>query len=191
MSSKEKRLVLRWIAWNALAWSAAIGATFSFQGPWVWIVSGAMVGTAQWLAFDGRLHQAATWIAGTCFAWTMGIWAGNLHGFLVLDPYWAGIAGGTLAGLAQACVLWRQVSWPALWIPMTIVSWTLGWVAGTYAGLWIFDSCSLLVACFAGGAVGGAIIGAASAPLLLAMLRHPKPRQGRGAMIETTRGLCI
>ena len=176
MSSIEKTLVLRWLAWNTLAWSAGIGAADRFQGPWGWIACGAIVGTAQWLALGGRLHLSPAWIAGTCFAWSVGIWAGDAHAFLILDPFWAGAVGGTLAGLAQFGVLWRRFSWSALWIPSTIAGSTLGWVAGTYAGLWVFDRSSALTAFCAGGAVGGVVIGAAALPLLLAMLRHPKPR---------------
>ena len=176
MSSTEKRLLLRWIAWNTLAWSVGIEMMVQVEGPWVWVVCGAIVGTAQWLALRQFLHLAPLWIAGTCFAWAVGIWAGYAHAFLVLDPYWAGIVGGTLAGLAQSWFLWRRVSWPALWVPSTIVSSTLGWVAGTYVGLWVFDTRWDVAAYLSGGAAGGAVIGAASAPLLLAIIRHAKPR---------------
>jgi len=101
-------LVFRWIAWNVLAWSAGIGTAALLQGLWGWIACGAIVGTAQWLALRGRLHLSPTWIAGTCAAWTVGIWAGDVHGFLILDPFWTGAVGGTLAGLVQAGILWRR-----------------------------------------------------------------------------------
>ncbi|MGA3039984.1 MAG: hypothetical protein ABSF54_04240 [Bryobacteraceae bacterium] len=176
MSQTEKRLLLRWIAWNALAWSVGIEIVVQSESSWVWIACGTIVGTAQWLALRGCLHPAPAWIAGTCLAWVAGIWAGYAHAFLVLDPYWAGIVGGTLAGLAQTWVLWRRVSWPALWVPSTIVSSTLGWVAGTYVGLWVFDTRWDAAAYLTGGAAGGAVIGVLSAPLLLAIIRRSQPR---------------
>jgi hypothetical protein len=190
----EKILVVRWIAWNTLGWSAAIGTAAILQGPWGWIACGAIVGTAQWLALHGRMQLSPAWIAGTCAAWTVGIWAGLAHAFLVMDPFWAGTVGGALAGLAQLCILWRRFSWAALWMPSTIVTSTLGWVAGTYAGLWAVDGFSVLAAYFSGGAVGGAVMGAASAPLLLAMFRHPKPQPGAAPAPPIERSLggsCI
>ena len=184
MSPTEKRLLFRWIAWNTLAWSLGIEITgrledflhLQSQGPWVWIACGAIVGTAQWLALRECLHVPPAWIAGTCLAWAVGIWAGYVHGFLIMDPYWTGIGGGTLAGLVQSWILWRRVSLPALWVPSSIVSSTLGWLAGTYAGLWVFDTRWDVAAYLAAGAAGGAVIGAASAPLLLVMIRQRKLR---------------
>jgi hypothetical protein len=178
MSSTEKTLAFGWIASNTLGWVIAIETMGRLGGGLgAWIACGAIVGVAQWLALHRRLHLAPAWIAGTCFAWAVGNWAGYAHGFFVPDPYWAGVAGGTLAGLAQASVLWRQVSRPALWVPAAIVSSTLGWIAGTYIGICVYDShAGERTAYLAGGAVGGAVIGAVSAPILLAMLRHPKAR---------------
>jgi hypothetical protein len=173
MSSTEKRLAFRWIASNALGWPLVIGGGLDFR--WECILGGAVIGVAQWLALHRRLYFAPAWIAGTWFAWTVGLWAGAVHGLLIPDPYWAGISGGTLAGLAQSCVLGRQVSRPVLWVPATIVSSTLGWVAGTILGLWVYDLCAAeSVAYLTGSAVGGAVIGGVSAPILLLMLRHPK-----------------
>ena len=172
----EKRFVFQWIAWNMAGWSAGIGSAALLDGPWGWIASGAIVGLAQWLALRRRMQLSPAWIAGTCLAWTAGIWAGEAHAFFLLDPFWAGAVGGTLAGCAQYAILRRRFSRSALWIPSTIAASTLGWVAGTYAGLWAVNSFSVLAAYFSGGAVGGAVMGGASAPLLLAMLRHPKPQ---------------
>jgi hypothetical protein len=177
MSSTEKRLLYRWIAWNTLAWSAGIETIAQVQSPWwMWIACGAIVGTAQWLALHRYLQLPPVWIAGTGLAWVAGIWAGYAHSFFIMDPYWVGLIGGSLAGFVQCWVLWRRVAWPALWVPSTIVSSTLGWVAGTYAGLWVFDSRWEFAAYLIGGAVGGAVIGATSAPLLWAIVRHSKPQ---------------
>ena len=181
MSSTEKRLVFRWIASNTLAWSIGIeitGRLESFlQIPWVWIACGAIVATAQWLALRQGLHLPAVWIAGTCAAWVVGIWAGYVHGFLIIDPYWTGLVGGTIAGVAQSWILWRRVAWPGLWVPSTIVSSTLGWLAGTYTGLWVFETRFDVVTFLAAGAAGGAVIGVTSAPLLSVMIRQSKPRR--------------
>ena len=175
----KKRLAFRWIAANTLAWTVATGAGLPFRGLWGWIACGAIVGTAQWLALRRHFRLSPAWIAGTCFAWTVGKWAGGAHSslFVPTDPLWAGITGGTLAGVAQSCVLWRQASRPALWAPTTIVASTLGWVAGLYIGFRVWNWAGDLAACFAAGATLGAVIGAASALPLLMMLRHPKPRQ--------------
>jgi hypothetical protein len=175
----KKRLAFWWIVANTLAWT--IGIWLVFPGLWAWIVCGAIVGTAQWLALHRSLRLSPWWIAGTCFAWTVGIWAGHpyVDWFVNLDhPLWAGIAGGALAGLAQSCFLWRRASRPALWAPSTIVASTVGWLAPGYLSSWFhFSISSMSVALYVGGAIIGAVIGAASAPQLLTMLRHPEPRQ--------------
>jgi hypothetical protein len=175
----KKRLAFWWIASNALALTAAFGAGLPLRDLWGWTACGAILGTAQWLALRRHLRLSPAWIAATCFAWTVGNWAGCAHGgfFHIPDPFWAGIVGGTLAGVAQSWVLWRQVSRPALWAPTTLVGWTLGWVAGVYIGYWVdARGGSELVTLFAAGAALGAVIGAASALPLSMMLRHPKPR---------------
>ena len=176
MSSTERGLALQWIASNALGWALAMGTVLI--GRWEWILGGAAIGAGQWLALRRRLHFTPAWFAGTWFAWTVGIWAGYSHGFFIPDPYWAGITGGTLAGLAQSCVLRRQVPRPALWVLTTIVGSTLGWIAGTIVGTWAYDlHAAEGTAYFVGAASGGGVIGGVSAPMLLWMLRRPKQRR--------------
>ncbi|MBZ5624836.1 MAG: hypothetical protein LAQ69_39970 [Acidobacteriia bacterium] len=179
MSSTARTLALNWIAANTLGWAIAIAipTTPPFQNIWGWIACGAIVGTAQWLPLHGRLHFSPTWIAGTCLAWVLGLWAGVAHGFLAPDPYWAGAVGGSLAGVVQSWILWRRVSRPALWVPASIVSSTFGWVAGAWVGFSVYHSLTETTAYLAAGAAGGAVIGMISAPVLLSMLRHPKQRQ--------------
>jgi hypothetical protein len=178
----KKRLAFWWIAANTLAWAIVFGAEFPWRGLWGWMVCGAIVGTAQWLALHRSLRVPPWWIAGTCFAWTVGIWAGHPYvEFIKVDfahPLWAFITGGTLSGLTQSCFLWRRVLRPALWALSTLVASTVGWLAPGYVSSWFhFSVSSMSVAFFVGGAIIGAVIGAASTPQLLAMLRHPEPRQ--------------
>ena len=132
MSLFKKRLTLWWIAAHTIGW--AVGGERIFSR-WRWIGCGVIVAALQWFTLYHRFHLVPAQTAGTCLAWTVGIWAGAVHGFLVPDPYCAGVSGGTLAGLVQSGILWRQVSRPALWLPATIVSSILGWVAGTLCRL--------------------------------------------------------
>jgi hypothetical protein len=173
----KKRLAFWWIAANTLAWT--IGIVLVLPGLWAWIVCGAIVGTVQWLVLHRRLRLSPAWIAATCIAWTAAIWAGHLHEeglFRFPDPYWVFFTGGPLVGLAQCGLLWRRVSRPALWAPSMIVGSALGWVLALRVSSWFHNSLGdydLLVA----GAAVGAVIGAASTPQLLTMLRHPVQRQ--------------
>ena len=179
LTSAERSLAFRWIAANMLAWTVAIGIYkfLPFRSLPAWIACGAIVGTAQWLVLPRRLRLMPLWIAGTWIAWAVGSWVGNAFGFLGPNEYAAGLAGGTLAGVAQSGVLWRQVSRPALWIPWTIFSSTLGLVTASHVGYSVIASRETAAyAYYAAGAAGGAVIGAASALPLVAMLRHPKPR---------------
>jgi hypothetical protein len=170
-----RRIAIGWITANTLAWAGAMAAGLPLRGPWGWLACGVVVGTAQWLALRGRVGPAAAWIAATGVAWALGLWAGEGRDwFLRLHPYWAGAVGGTLAGAAQAWILRRRVARAVLWLPATIVSSTLGWVLGTMAGLWVYESRPESQAYFAGGAAGGAVIGAASAPVLVWLMRQTR-----------------
>jgi hypothetical protein len=175
-TSMKKRLAFWWIVANTLAWT--IGIVFVLPDLWAWIVCGAIVGTAQWLVLHRSLRLSPAWIAATCLAWTAGIWAGRLHAdglFAIPDPYWVFITGGTLSGFTQSCFLWRRVSRPALWVPSMIAGSILGWVVGAQIGA-LFGG-DLTAGILTAGAVMGVVIGAASTPQLLTMLRHPEPRQ--------------
>ena len=175
----KKRLAFWWIAANTLAWT--IGIWLVFPGLWAWIVCGAIVGTAQWLVLHRSLGLSPAWIAVTCAAWTVGIWAGHMHpaGFFEVPSfYWVFITGGALAGLAQSCLLWKRVSQPALWAPSIIAGSTLGLVAVQYAASSVnAGGGGMDVQILTAGAAMGVVIGAASTPQLLTMLRHPEPRQ--------------
>ncbi|MGO9260340.1 MAG: hypothetical protein ACLQU1_29140 [Bryobacteraceae bacterium] len=169
---------VRWIASNTLGSALGIETMELLGGAFRgWIASDAIIGAAQRMALPRPLQRTSAWISGTGAAWTVGIRAGLAHGWFVPDPYWAGFAGGTLE-TAQSYVLWRQVSRPALWAPAMVVSSILGWVAGAYTGFWVYDIYAGEAAPYlSGGAVGGAVIGAVSAPALLLVLRKPKHRQ--------------
>lgn len=169
MSSTAMRLTFRWIAANTLAWAAAVVVLLVFDRLWGCIAGGAIVGAAQWFALRRHLRLPLGWIAGTCFAWSVGIWVGETHGFIAPDPLWAGAVGGTLAGSVQTWALWRRVQRPALWFPASVVSSTLGWLAASAVSSWDWAG-GLLT----GIAVLGAVMGLASAPVLLWMRRHPK-----------------
>ena len=172
----KKRLAFWWIAANMLAWT--VGIVFVLPGFWAWIVCGALVGTAQWLVLRRRLRLSPAWIAATCLAWTVGIWAGHMHSddfFKLPNFYWIFLTGGALAGLAQSCLLWNRGSRPGLWTPSMAAGSILGFVLCRWVLLLFgeINSPAVLTA----GAIIGAVSGAVSTAQLLAMLRHPKPRQ--------------
>lgn len=178
MPSTQATLAVGWITANALAWAIAVGTKLPFRGLWGWIACGAIVGTAQWLPLRGRLRSAPAWIAGTCFAWILGNWAGETHDFFPpLNPWWAGSVGGALAGVVQSWNFWRRCSWPGVWAAYVPISSILGWLFGMWVGIGVAQRCSDTVAHWAAGASGGLVIGLVSAPVLLLMLRHPEQRR--------------
>jgi hypothetical protein len=162
------KLAFRWILANAAAWGLVGGLDLAenLRG---WLLSGALVGMAQWLALRS-MRLSPLWIAGTCLAWAAGLWTAAEYGHLwYVDFLQGGIVGGALAGVVQAWALRRRVRWPALWMPATICASALGlslaqWIEGKVGGGWAF---------WAFGATAGLVMGAVPAPVLWWMVRKP------------------
>jgi hypothetical protein len=94
---------------------------------------------------------------------------------------WVGIAGGTIAGLTQAWGL-RDYSRAAYWIPATVLSSLGGWFVGVRVGFhvwfrWAFNQNlrNENLPAQAGALALGIVSASISAPVLIWILRHPRP----------------
>ncbi len=186
-------LALGWIAATTLAWVLVFVIPNSY---WKFVASsstrvlgpeivgyGLLLATVQWIALRGRLRSALVWIFGTSAAWVVGTW--NL--FVMDQPRqflalcWVGIVGGTIAGVAQAWSL-RTYSRAPFWIPATVLSSLAGWLIGVRVGFWAFfrwsfnpDLRNENLPAQVGALILGLVSASLSAPVLIWILRHPKP----------------
>jgi len=214
-ATREVSLWLRWVLANAageaiglggsaLLWAAAVvylgvdsGPTASVLLAAVAVLAGALiegtvVGTAQWLVLNERLHTLRwkTWGlatgAGAFLAWTLGMVPSTLISLGANSPgqapppepsdavvyalaFLMGLVLGPILGLAQWFVLRGYVRRAALWMPANALAWAFGMVA-------IFFGVDLAV---------GAGFGPATIPLLVATLACA------GAIVGAVHGLAL
>lgn len=148
-------LVFLWMMATTLGW--VLGRTLlpnlSF------LVTGLAIGILQAFVLKGRLRSPWWWwIAATTVGWLLGI--GFTLAFIPEDVrFLSGFAAGTLLGIAQWLVLYKQVYWSGWWIVISVVGWTTG----------IIYLPGLLLT----GAMAGLLTGIA----LELLLRNPKPVQ--------------
>lgn len=146
---------------------------FHPSGRFVIFVTGLGIGIAQWFVLRrwGMCRSWWVWLNG--LVWCVGlILRDDLAGkwMYMQGVLWyheksgavIGVAGGTLLGLILWAHLRQKVSRAGWLVPVSAISWGLGWAAGMYT----ID--------FSVGAVAGAIAGILTGITLDWMLRHPK-----------------
>jgi hypothetical protein len=147
-------LVFLWMMATTLGW--VLGRTLlpnlSF------LVTGLAIGILQAFVLQGRLRNVWWWIAATTLGWLLGI-AFTLVFIPAELRFLSGFAAGSLLGIAQWLVLYKQVYWSGWWIAISVVGWTTG----------IIYLPGLLLT----GAMAGLLTGIA----LELLLRNPKPVQ--------------
>jgi hypothetical protein len=163
-----------WIVANSLGWGCACTAALltGFRAPGS-VAAGAVIGAAQWLALRRRLHFAGWWIPASALGWCVGLQLSPHSFFNVPDPYWTGGVSGVVTGVLQWLVLRRHVRRSGVWIPASIGSAVIAWVAAmiTYG---YFDRIKLdQFDYIAGVGAGGIVTGVLTAPVLNWLLRHP------------------
>jgi len=141
-------LLGRWFLGTLIGWFVgvllAIGLSYAVVGLFfaeetnliVGLVLGAVVGLAQLVAVRGVLPLTSRWVWGAA----------------------AGLGIPFVVGLLQAPALRRHTSRAHWWIPASLVSWGVAWLASV---AWAE----------AGIVLGGAVLGAVSGSLLIWMLR--------------------
>lgn len=175
-----RQLALQWVVSNAFGWAIGMGlAAMLGSGlgdeKYSPLVVGAVVGLRQWRVLPKRLRNLIWWIPVSILSWYVAIRVGTAKGILLPDPLWAGGLGGLAAGLLQMLILWGQVSRAWLWLAGSAAASIIGWLLGTYAGVFFFDRLTQEeIYCYIiGGLVCGVVFGALTAPILIWMLRHP------------------
>ena len=130
------------------------------------LVTGAVVGTGQWLASRGRLRPLP-WIAAT----TVGMGAGLLAGATVVsfqttlvDVAVMGALTGLVLGIAQTVALPARTRRRWWWAAAMPLLWALGWSVTTLAGIPMEEQITIF------GASGAVTFSALSGLLLYRLL---------------------
>jgi hypothetical protein len=135
-------------------------------------LSGAVIGTGQWLALRGRLAKAEWWIPATAIGQAVGLAVGAaVVGYRtgLQDLAIQGAITGLGVGLLQALVLRPHVAtwfWWALAMPPL---WALGWIVTTLGGIRVDQHFTNF------GAYGAITFAVLSGLLLVQLLRAPRP----------------
>ncbi len=147
---------------------------FHPSGKFVIFVTGLGTGIAQWGVLRRWGIHCSWWVWLNGLIWCVGLILRDdlaAKWMLMQKDLWyheksgavIGVAGGTLLGLMLWAQLRRKVSRAGWLVPVSAISWGLGWAAGMYT-IW-----------FGVGAVAGAIAGIPTGITLDWMLRHPIP----------------
>ena len=137
--------LLAWVA-TLLAFPIAGLAARAVAGPVdeVWtaalagVVSGAVIGAAQWLALRRIGAADARWIAATAVGLGVGLglaFAVFDYGDTVGDLAVVGAVSGLGIGIAQWWLLRELLNGSLLWVPATTAAWSLGWTVTTAIGV--------------------------------------------------------
>ena len=132
------------------------------------LITGAVIGTGQWLASRGRLRPMP-WIVAT----TVGMGAGLLAGATVVgfqttlvDVAVMGAVTGVVLGTAQTVALPARTRRRWWWAAATPLLWALGWTITTLAGIPMGEQFTIFGA-------SGAVTFSALSGLLLHQLLPP------------------
>jgi hypothetical protein len=132
-------LVILWILVIILAptvGSGIVAVFMAFDVSWAhtlpigFLVCGILMGAGQWAILSTRLKKIWLWIPFTGIGFPVGFFLGSLAGVFVGEGFLiAVIAGailGTILGVSQWSVLCKKVKNSIWWIPISILSWTVG-----------------------------------------------------------------
>ncbi len=143
------------------------------------IISGILLGFAQWLALRPYVVQSHGWIinhaAGWVVGFTLGLFLVQLLSKTAIGMLIGFIGFGVIVALFQFPVLRREIPHLAPWILANIVAWTLGAYLSQLAGGFFFQNAlpttftSVLVSVGITGLVAGAI----TAVALIWIVRKP------------------
>jgi hypothetical protein len=99
------------------------------------VLTGAVIGFAQWLLLRRSLGVGLGWIAATSLGLAVGLAVGAMavgYGTARPELMIMGAISGAFVGIAQGIVLRDRFSlWPA-WIVANPPAWALGWLVSSY-----------------------------------------------------------
>jgi hypothetical protein len=138
------------------------------------VVTGAVLGAAEWFASRGQLGKPAPWIAASAVGYGLGLAAGAAlvdYGTALGELAAMGAVSGAVLGAAQAMVLTAQgkTRLATAWGAAMPVLFAVGWSASTLIGVDVDKQWTLF------GAAGAIIFMLLSGLLLARFAAPPRP----------------
>ena len=164
--------LIAWVCACTAGWTMGwlMGALFGGTSPITLnVISGLIIGVAQWYVLQNKLRESAWWVLATAFS---GIGAGYVFGilgstgFTLISIILGNMVGGLFAGMAQWLILRRQVHGAGHWVIITTVAWVIG---GAVGNIIMLSSGNFAI----GGLVCGSIIGLMTGSQLTLLLNRP------------------
>jgi len=113
--------LLGYLAYDSYKWTTIVPVSL--------VIIGILLGIGQWIILRTHLKNMWAWIPLTAIGFLLGLFLGLYLGDRFDSGYWnpsMPIAVGTVLGITQWPVIAKQVTRSILWIPMSIISWTIG-----------------------------------------------------------------
>jgi hypothetical protein len=143
------------------------------------IITGVLLGLAQWLvlrpyvskSYDWILNHAAGWVAG----FTLGLFIVQLLSRTQVGMLVGFIAFGAIVALFQYPALRREIPNVFIWILANVIGWTLGAYLSQLAASALFDNAvpTTFVSVLVTVGVTGLVAGAITALALIWIVRKP------------------
>jgi hypothetical protein len=143
------------------------------------ILSGILLGAAQWLVLRGYVTNSQDWIINQIGGWVVG-YALGLFVVQALSKTSVGllvgfISFGIIVALFQWPVLRREVPHLASWVAANVLAWTLGAYLSLLAGGIFFQGTTpnLITSVLVSVGITGLVAGAITAVALIWIVRQP------------------
>ena len=131
-------------------------------------VSGALIGSLQWIVLRSWAPRARGWIPCTAIGFGFAHAMNDAVPYRPLDLLATLLIGGVGLGAMQAIALRHVIARPWIWVAVVAVAWTLGWTAAA-AVLGTIER-NPLAELFLGNGTAGLLIGAITGGALLSQL---------------------
>ena len=113
--------LLGYLAYDSYQWITIIPVSLA--------IIGILLGIGQWAVLRTHLRNVWAWIPLTAVGLILGVLLGLILGNRLDAGRWnpsIPIAVGTVLGITQWPVIAKKVNGSILWIPMSMLSWTIG-----------------------------------------------------------------
>jgi hypothetical protein len=144
------------------------------------LLTGFLIGLAQWAALRSYLIDATDWILAGGTSWAVGYALGLFLINILADTFLGGFVGYALFGLIVAIVQWpmlrREVPSVWAWILANVIGWTLGFYLSQVSLDLFFDDPAIapVLSTSVISSISGLVAGAVTGLALVWIVRQPE-----------------